>query len=436
MFKKFTDFLEKSIQPIAKKMSQNLVIQSITQGMMGIISLTVGVCVLSILINLPIESWNTWLIDVGMLAPANELLAATTSMLAIYIVISVSYSYAKNARQDPKATAILTTAVFIVLMPQSITVGEETMSALNSSYLGSNGMFLAIFLGIVVARFYDFLIKKDIRIKMPEQVPPMVVDAMTPILASMIIFGITFLVKWGFTLTEYGNIFDLFYQFLTAPALAIFGTSVWTPIMYCVLRALFWFFGIHPSPLNAIYFPISMACAAANVEAFMAGQELPYLAFTIMTTFGMIGGTGSTFALNLNMLRAKSERYKALNKVSLIPGLFNINEPLVFGLPIMFNPIMLIPTVIAPLAGAGVAMIFIKLGLINSANFNPTVTVAWVIPYPIAAFLRGGIMFMLAVLITIAVQCAIFYPFFQIMDKQALTDEMDNLKNKTALEQE
>ena len=423
MFKKFTSLLEKCIQPIAEKMSQNCIIQSITHGMMGIISLTIGVSIVSILVNLPIEGWQTFLINSKILEPANELISATTSMLAIYIVISISYSYAKNVGQDPKASTILSTAVFIVLMPQSITVGDTKINALLSSNLGSNGIFVAILVGILVSVCYHQLLKRNIQIRMPEQVPPMVSEAMTPILASMIMFAITFFVKWGISLTPYGDVYNLLYQFLTAPALAIFGTSVWTPVIYCVMRAIFWFFGIHPSPLNAIFFPISTACVAANVEAFLIGDQLPYLGFSIMTSFGLIGGTGSTFALNINMLRAKSERYKSLNKVAFIPGAFNINEPLVFGIPIMFNPIMLIPTVLAPVIGAFVGMSFISLGLINSTNFNPSVSVAWVIPYPIAGFLRGGIIFMAAIFIAIVLQIILYYPFFQMIDRQAYKEE-------------
>lgn len=430
MFKKFTSILESSIQPIAAKISQNVIIQSITHGMLAIISLTIGVSIVSILINLPIDSWKELLSNTGILAPANELISATTSMLAIYIVISVSYSYAKNVGQDAKATTILATAVFIVLMPQSIKVGDTSVNALLSSNLGSNGIFVAILIGILVAVFYNMLIKHNIRIRMPEQVPPMVSEAMTPIIASMIIFLITFFVKWGISLTSYGDIYTLLYKFLTAPALAVFGTSVWTPVIYCVMRSVFWFFGIHPSPLNAIFFPISTACTAANVDAFIAGSELPYLGFAIMTSFGLIGGTGSTFALNLNMIKAKSQRYKTLNKVAFIPGTFNINEPLVFGVPIMYNPIMLIPTVLAPILGALVGMAFIALGFINSTNFNPSISVAWVIPYPIAGFLRGGIMFMIAILVAIVLQILLYYPFFQMIDKQAVKEELEYEQGK------
>lgn len=431
MFKKFTECLEKFIQPVATKMSQNVIIQSITHGMLGIITLTVGVSVVSILINLPIEAWTSFLTTSGVMEPAKELINATTSLLAIYIVISISYSYAKNVQQDPKATSIIATAVFIVLMPQSIKVGETTVSALSTNNLGSNGIFVAILVGIVTAVCYNFLIKHNIKIKMPEQVPPMVNEAMTPIIASMIIFFGAFLIKYGLSLTSYGDIFTLLYKYLTTPAMLI-GTASFSPIIYCVLRSIFWFFGIHPSPLNAIYFPLSSACVAANVEAYLAGNELPYLEFTIMATFGLIGGTACTFGLALNMFKARSERFKALNKVAFIPCLFNINEPFVFGVPLMYNPIMLIPMVLAPILGGLVGYAFVAMNFINSFNMNPTVTVAWVIPYPIAAFLRGGLPFALAVLVAIAIQTLLYRPFFRMIDKQAYDEEQKLLSETVA----
>lgn len=423
MFNKFTSFLERTLQPFAVKMSQNPVIQAITNGMMGIICITVGVCIVSILVNLPFEPWINFLTNIGLLAPAKELISATSSMLALYVVVSISYSYAQKLNQDVKPCVLASLAVFVILMPQTVTVGDSSVAALLSSNLGSNGMFLAILIGLLVTKFYDTLIKRNISIKMPEQVPPNVSAAMTPIIACMIIFGVALLIKWGFTLTTYGDIYSWFKEILMVPLMAILGTSMLTPVLYCVIRALFWFFGIHPSPINAVYLPISAAITTANIEAMQAGQPIPYILFAIIVLFGMIGGTGATLGLNIVMLKAKSERYKALNKVAFIPGLFNINEPLVFGVPIMYNPIMLIPTILAPLAGAFVAWVSVATGFINSSNFNPSVSVAWVVPNPIAAFLKGGFPFFIAIMVSLALQCVIFYPFFKMLDDQAYNEE-------------
>ncbi len=423
MLEKFNDVMIKFLQPVMSKIGNNRVIQSITAGMMGLMILTVGVCIVTILINLPIDAWTNFLQTSGIYTPASELVSATSSLLGIYTVISVSYSYGKNLNQDPKSCVLVTTGVYIALMPQTVTVGTETASAIATSNLGSNGIFIGLVLGILVPMFYNFLLTHNVKISLPEQVPPMVNEAMTPIVAAMIIFPITMLVKWGFSLTSYGDIYSFFYSMITAPLLAIFGTSVWTPIIYCVIRALFWFFGIHPSPTQAVFTPIQTACIADNIAAMMAGEPLPYINMAILTVFGMIGGTGATLGLNICMFRAKSERYKALHKVALVPGLFNINEPLVFGVPIMFNPIMLIPMLGSVLFGSAVCVIAVNTGFINSENFNAATSVAWVIPNLINAFLRGGIPFTVALAIALVGQTLIFYPFFKMMDNQALAEE-------------
>ena len=277
MFNKLQSFLEKTLQPFAIKMSQSPLIQAITNGMMGIISLTVGVCLVSILVNLPFEPWIAFLTNIKILGPAKELISATSSLLALYVVISVSYSYAKTLEQDIRACVITSLAVFIILMPQSVTVGEEIVSALLSSNLGSNGMFIALFTGLIVTAIYNFLITHNVKISLPEQVPPNVSNSMTPIIACMIIFTGTLFVKWGFALTQFGDIFTCFKEILMAPLMHILGTSIVTPILYCVIRSLFWFFGIHPSPVNAVYAPISAAVTTANIEAMQAGLPIPYI---------------------------------------------------------------------------------------------------------------------------------------------------------------
>ncbi len=425
MIQKLTDFLDRHLQPIAAKLGNVPAIQGISQGMLGILCITVGASIVSILVNLPIEPWQAFLTNINMLVPAKELVSATTSMLGIYSVISVAYSYSKILDQNPRTNVLLAVAVFMVLMPQSVTVGETSVSALLSVNFGSNGIFPAILIGVLVPKFYNFLMKKNIKLNLPEQVPPMVSESMSPIFAAMILFAVTLVVKYCVYLTASGDVYTLLYNLLTAPFMNTFGTSVFTVMVWCMLRALFWFFGIHPSPLNAMYYPLAAVATASNVEAYMAGEPLPYLAFSIMAMFCMIGGTGSTFGLNIMLFSAKSERYKALAKVAIVPSCFNINEPLVFGVPLMYNPLMLIPSLLSSVAGAVVCLIFTSLNLIS---INPSVSVAWVVPYPIAAFLRGGIMFTLAILITIVLQAVVYYPFFKICDKNAYEEEQANLK--------
>lgn len=419
MLKKLTAFLEKTVQPVAVKLSGVTAIQGISSGMLGILCITVGASLVAILVNLPIPAWQGFLTSIGILQPAKELVSATTSLLGIYSVISVSYSYSTLLGQNARTNVLLSVAVFIVLMPQVMSGGETPATALLTSNFGSNGIFPAIMIGVLVPMFFNYLLTHGVKLKMPDSVPPMVTDAMNPIFAAMVIFAVTLAIKWGVSLTPFGDCFNLLYQVLTVPTMAGLGTTPITVMVWCMLRAVFWFFGIHPSPLNAMYYPLNAIAIAANVEAFTAGLPLPYKVFTMVSSFGLIGGTGSTLGMNIAMFRvAKSERYKALRKVAIVPSIFNINEPLVFGVPMMYNPLMLIPSLIAPMVGTLICVLFS--GLIN---LNPTVTIAWVVPMPITGFLWGGLWFGLAVIIAIILQAFVYLPFFKICDQQAYDEE-------------
>lgn len=159
----FTIFITEKLSPVATKLSQNDVIQAITRGMLGIISLTVGVSFVSILVNLPIAPWTDFLKNTGLMGPAKELIAACTSLQTLYIVVSIAVSYADIKKISAKACALLSLAVFIVLMPQSITVGDTTIGALKTDYLGSSGIFVAILVSLLVSSFYNYLMKKNIK---------------------------------------------------------------------------------------------------------------------------------------------------------------------------------------------------------------------------------------------------------------------------------
>lgn len=425
---KLTSFLDKTLAPLAAKISSISLIKAITDGMMSTIPVTVGVSVIAVLANLPIPAWQGFLTTTGMLQPAKDVAAVTSGMLAIYIIFTVSYYVAQSRGQKGLIPAILSAAVFLSLMPKTITVGETKLDALLVANLGSRGIFVAILLGVLVSLLFCFLTEKGFTIKLPDSVPSNVSDSMGPTFVAITIISLTFFIKWGFTLTSYGDLFSFLEVYLTKPAMLL-GTSGWSAVLYGVLRSVFWFFGIHPSPLNAVFVPLSTAATVAQIEAFQAGTPagaLPYLEFTIVMMLVTIGGTGNTLGLSFAMFKSKSEQYKALNKIAFVPGLFNINEPYVFGLPLMLNPTYFLPLVLSSVVGGVVGMTFIKLGLLGA--FNPEVSIAWVVPTAIAGFFRGGIMLVVVVVITIALQALIYYPFYKVEDNRLYLEEQEHTK--------
>lgn len=420
--------LERFMGPFAQKLSESKIIGALTAGMMSSMPITLGVAGFAILGNLPIPFWQDFLTSTGMGPHMLDIVAGTTSLLAAYIVPTIAYHYAKNEKENGLTAAILALAAFIVLQPQTITVGDQGVAGLTQTNMGSNGIFVGMITAIVIAASYSTLMKKNIKLKLPASVPPNVSESLSPTFVAMILFFGVFLVRYAAGLTPYGNIFDLVSNVVAKPVM-LFGANPWSLIFFHAFMNLCWFFGIHPAPILSVYIPVLMSAGTANTEAFLAGTpsaQLPFLTFSVLYSFCYIGGTGSTLSLALSMYSAKSERFKALRNVAVIPNIFNINEPMIFGMPIMLNPIFFIPMILASFVG-GVMGIFALDVLGVGSAFNPTISLPWVMPPFIGPFITGGWKLGIAIIVVIFVQIFIWYPFFKIADNQALKEEQENL---------
>lgn len=413
--------LEKFMGPFAQKLSESKIIAALTAGMMASMPITLGVAAFAILGNLPIGFWQDFLTGTGMGAHMLDIVAATSSLLALYISPTIAYHYAKNEGENGLVAAVLSLATFVAQQPQTLTVGEETFSVLQQNNLGSNGIFVGIVIALVIGMSYAKLMKQNIKLKLPASVPPNVSESLSPTFVAMIIFFGVFVVRYLVGLTPYGDLFTLVNDVVSKPVM-LFGSSPWSMIIFMCFLNLCWFFGVHPSPILSVYLPIIFAANTANVEAFLAGDALPYLTFALMYSFCYVGGSGNTLALALVMLGSKSERYKALRNVALVPNLFNINEPMIFGMPIMLNPIFFIPMITSSFIG-GLIGLFAVDGLGAGSAFNPTVQLPWVMPAFVGPFLTGGWKLGLAVIAVILVQIVLWYPFFKVADNQAYKEE-------------
>lgn len=423
LFDKLQSFLERFIGPIATKLNESLIVKGLSSGMMRTMPITLGVAAFAILVNLPIQGWLNFLNDTQLAVVIQEVINVTMSMLAIYVVISVSSCYSKVKGESGLTAALLSTGAFLCLMPQTVEGKEGIISALQTSYLGSNGIFVAMLTALLVTALYCWLCKKNITLKLPSSVPPMVSQSMSPTFVAMIIFTVVLVVKYLFYLSPYGNVFDMLNNTITQPILNVGGSPLALIGLYTFTNIL-WFFGIHPSPIVSVYTPVLITCMTANVEAFMAGTvsaNLPHLVFMVVFITMNMGGNGNTIGLAIAMAKAKSERFKAMFKLSFVPCLFNINEPMVFGVPLMLNPIFFIPMALTTPITGGIAYLLAMLGFGNS--FNPTVSSPWIMPAPITGLLEGGIMLMIVPLVCILANIILYYPFFKIADNQALKEE-------------
>lgn len=421
----FRSYIEEKVIPATTKLSGNKVIKSLTSAMMATMPLTLGTSIIAIIGNFPVASWTKFLAEIGVADDTSAIIAGTTSILAIFLSFLVAYYYAQFNNKNAITSGVLGLGAYLALMPQNMALEDgKILNVLQKSYLGSAGIFVAMLTGILVAGLYCFLEDKGFVIKFPESVPEMISKSLSPTFIAMIMFLVIFIVRAGFGMTSYGNVFDFINKVVAAPIMS-FGSTPLALITIYAIGNLFWCFGIHPSALLSVYIPVFMTAMTGNIEAFQAGQPLPYLAFIIVYFYIMMGGTGSTLGLAFDMLFfSKSERFKALGKLAIVPNLFNINEPIIFGAPIIFNPVFMIPMVLVPFLNGGLALLWVKLGFY--ANFNPAIKMPWTMPAPVNELMRAGVWAAVAAIVTIIATAILYYPFFKYADKMACKEESSN----------
>ena len=254
---------------------------------------------------------------------------------------------------------------------------------------------------------------------MPDGVPPMVADSFTPIISGAITITVTIMIAAVFTNTGYGNIHAFITQLVQAPMMKLGSSLPFFIILYMFMN-LCWFFGIHGAAVYSAVQPIVTAINLQNLTAFQNGEALPNM-YANWVLFLKIGGLGTTVGLCIYMaFCAKSKRYQSLGKMALVPSLFNINEPLCFGMPLMLNPMMFIPLVCNPLICGLIAYGAMNSGLVAYCR---GITLPWTTPPLLNGFLQGGLGVMLLQLVCLLVATLMYIPFFKVMDKQAVECE-------------
>lgn len=428
VFDKIQNIMDKTIAPVASKVADSKMLDALMGGMMCTLPMTLGVSVIAILINFPIPGFSDWVVSSGLMATGNSILTVTMNMMGIYISFFIGLRWGKVCGLSGYTGGIVSGAVFLAFMPQQSFEDIPMASFINTSYMGSNGVFVAILLGLIVPKVTAILMSK-LEIKLPDMVPPMVADSLSPMFAAIVLFTAVWFAKWGLSFTPWGNLFDMINTLIGTPVTMV-GASPLAYIIVCSLQSIFWFFGVHPNVMLNFYAPVIMACSAANTEAIIAGEALPYGAWAVVALGTAIGGQANALGISISLLFTKSERFKAIRGIALVPSLFNISEPLMFGLPVVLNPTYFIPFVLNIPVCAIVVQALYALGL--GAAFNPTIQLPWVLPQPVIAFMQGGIGCLVISVAVLAVSVLMYTPFTLMADRQALREEQATLEESAA----
>ena len=431
LLEKFESTMQKIFNPVAQKVGGNKVLQAIAQGCLATVPITIGIALVSVLVNLNVGGWGDFLESSGLYAAGQEAISVTMSLLAVYLLITISYSYSKIRGYNNLIATVLSVAVFLIQVPSTLTIAEDqTITALTSDYLGSNGIFVAILISIITTAVYCTLMDKGVKLKLPKAVPPMVADSISSCIPAILIITAAVLIKLGFNHTPFGNLFALITTIIQTPFME-FGTSPLAFIIFTVFCNLLWFCGIHPAAITSVYTPVIIGAIIANTEAFTSGSPLPYAAIIIVYITCSIGGNGCTLGFCGSLLFAKSEKLKALRKVVIIPNIFNINEPIIFGVPLMLNPYYFIPMLLTPVVNG-----LVSWGLFSlfQMNLNPTFVLGfpWVTPGIIVDFFVGGIIFALIWILCVFLDFVIYLPFTMMDDKAQIQKEQESIDKATA----
>lgn len=418
---KLTNILEKTLIPIMNKVSNQRHLGAIRDGLIATIPLTI-IGAISLLI--PTFPWPQSYVEFIASQPKLEAVLMipfnmTLGLLSIYVSFGIGSRLAKSYGFDGLSGGISAALTFIS------TIGFTELeggSFLSSSYLGGEGMFTAIITSIFAIEVMHLCDKFNLKIKLPDSVPANVgssFDSLIPITISVVV--ITVIVHWfGFDINQ------LISSFLT-PLLSASSDSIILPIIYVLLTGLMWFVGIHPAILSAIMTPVWLLNATANMDAVVAGTAIPHVGVEpFIFTFLWIGGGGGTLALCLYMCFSKSKSIKSLGRLSIIPSIFNINEPILFGLPVVLNPIIIIPFIVGPLICTVITYIAFTTGIVQGMGYP--LAAVWNFPSFIAGALCTAHWSGAALaIVNFIVYLAVYYPFFKVFEKRTLIEEGEPL---------
>ncbi|BDR58954.1 PTS sugar transporter subunit IIC [Xylocopilactobacillus apicola] len=417
----FIKKLESFITPVANWLSNNKIIQSISKGLMITMPIIMVGAIASVFQNIPITGYQHFVTTTYFGTILTTIVNITTNMLAVYVVAAISYTYAGTFKLDQFVCALLALMGFFIVTP--LTVSGKGIAAVTNiplSWLGAKGLFTAMIIAIATTLIYLLIVKKNLVIKMPDSVPPFVSKsfaAIIPGFATVLVFGI---VAFLFSITPYKDMHDAIYSLIQVP-LSHVGTSVWAAALIYLLSGLCWFFGIHGIAVISVVMPIWIGADVANASALSAGKVAPnIITYNWINAVSSPGGSGATIGLIiLATFFAKSERYRSLGKLAIVPSLFNINEPVVFGLPMVLNAIMAIPFILTPVINVFLGYILTVAKILPVSNGVGSMGM----PILMNSFLCGGWKLMVFQIFTIFLSLAIYYPFFKILDNREVAEE-------------
>lgn len=416
------------LQRIAGGIQNNKYVSAITNGLMtGMPVLIIG-AIGTMLNGLPIDGYQNFLVETGLKEFTAIPTEITTNLLALYMAFNIAVKFAESYDIDGIPAGMLSFMSFLILTPYSFDQEALTyaITGLPSTWLGATGLFTAFLVALVTAKIYVVFQKNNWVIKMPDGVPPTVSKSFSGMIPGFVIAILWLVVRYVTSLTPMGDIHSMIYGLIAAPLTAL-GGNIWAMVVAIIVAHLLWLVGVHGMMvIFSVLTPILTVLTNENLAAYNAGEALPNVINSALIMQVIFVGSGATLGLALLMLRAKSEQFRVLGKLALIPNIVGINEPLIFGLPIVMNFTLAIPFILTPT----LILILGYLGMVTGVlPLLPGFAAPLGTPAVISGFLMGGWRWAIFQVLMIGLSTALYYPFFRVMDRKAYADELAEQEN-------
>lgn len=430
----FVSLLEEKFVPIAAKIGGQKHLLAIRDAFAGLMPLVLVGALAVLMNNVFFVPWSLLAGFIGgehpfivwantNLAPLFSIMdSGTLSILALGLVFSVGYNRATYEKQDALSTSLINVAVFILL--GALSRSQEVASWVGN-YLAAQGIFVALLVGLITPEIYFYVVRKNWVIKMPDSVPPAVARGFSAVIPGFIAVFLWALVAYLFNVFSEASLFTWFESTISTSLMSL-GQNILSIILVSTLIPLLWFFGLHgANMLEAFMSPVYGTLGLMNIDLYkngvrVVGSGADQLAVWVRGSWDayvFAGGSGATLALIIAILLvSKRKQDREIAKLALPPGIFMINEPVLFGLPVVLNPIYFIPFIIVQPVLTVVAYFATVAGIAG-----PIVnSVPWTTPPVLNAYLatNGSVGAALVALINVAIAFVIFLPFVYIANNQ------------------
>ncbi|WP_312653603.1 PTS transporter subunit EIIC [Proteiniclasticum sp.] len=431
---RFISFLEEKFVPVAAKIGGQKHLVAIRDSFASLMPLILVGAFAVLLNNVFFVPWSLLAKYIGEesafivwtntnLAPLFSLMeGGTFGIIALGLAFSMGYNRAVNEDKDALSTGLISVASFILL--GALTRNNEAVASWVTNFLGAQGIFIALLVGLVTPEIYFAIVRKDWVIKMPDTVPPAVAKGFSAVIPGFIAVFFWAIIAYFFNVGAGMNIFNWFETNIAA-GLSVLGQNIFSILVISTLIPLLWFFGLHgANMLEAIMSPVYGTMGIENISKFSNGiralgtgaDELAVWVRGSWDAYVFMGGSGATLPLIVAILVfSKVKQQKEVAKLGLPPGIFMINEPVLFGMPIVLNPVYFIPFILVQPVLTLVAFYATKIGfagpIVNS--------VPWTTPPILNAFLatNGSFGAVVVSVVNLVLAFLIYMPFVMIANR-------------------